>query len=149
MPARIGAYVRPVLLVSAVALFVDLFLDWHDVNVRMPGIAVDAATSAWGGWGALAGVLLIAFLLVELLTTRPLTAAVLAVLAAGFAVVEFFGGPTGVSIAGVVTVGTEELLWPAYAGLVLALVLGVAGLVRLVEAAGTLERPARGHPHAA
>ena len=146
MPERI---VRPVLLVSAVALFVDLFLGWHGVTVRVPGISVDAAASGWSGWGAVAGVLLVVLVLVELLTARPLLAAFLAVLAAGFAVVEALTGSADVSVAGVVRVGTQELLWPAYLGVVLAVVLGAAGVVRLVQSAGALAGPPRGSPHAA
>jgi hypothetical protein len=47
-------------------LFVDLFLAWHRAGVSVSGIVdVHSDSSAWTGWGALAGVLLIVLLFWE------------------------------------------------------------------------------------
>jgi hypothetical protein len=130
--SRIAAAARPVTLVAGSALFVDLFLDWREVSVRTPGVAVDAGASAWSGWGAVAGVLLLTYLVLDLAARRPVAAAAVALLASGFTVVEFFTGEATVD-AGAVSVSTSDALWPAYLGLALAVVLAVGAAARLAE----------------
>jgi hypothetical protein len=139
---RVAEGARAVLVVTAFALFADLFLEWRDVSVRTSGVAVDAGTSAWSGWGALAGVLLIAFLVLELARRRPVTAGVLALLASAFTIVEFFTGEADVDVTGVVSVSTDERLWPAYLGVALAVVLASGAAIRLAAhiQAPTVER---------
>ena len=129
--SRITGSAREVVVVTAFALFADLFLDWRDVSVQTPGVAVDAGASAWSGWGALAGVLLIAFLVLEFARRRPVSADALALLASAFTIVEFFTGEANVAVNGVVSVSTSERLWPAYVGFALAVVLAFGAAVRL------------------
>jgi hypothetical protein len=119
------------MVVTAIALFADLFLHWRDASVRTPEVAIDAGASAWSGWGAVAGVLLIAYLVLELATRRPLATTVVALLASAFTVVEFFTGEAYVDV-GAVSVSKGSELWPAYLGLVLAFVIAAGAVVRLV-----------------
>ena len=136
----LAASARTVAVVSALALFVVLFLDWREVSVRAPGVDVDAASSAWGGWGAVAGILLVAFL-VSVLRGHVVPALVTGLVAAGLTVVEFFTGSVETDVTGVVSVDTSEELWPAYVGLGLAIVLGAACAVGLAAASGKLAPP--------
>lgn len=132
---------RPTAIASALALFVVLFLDWREVSVQTPAVSVDAGTSAWAGWGAVAGVLLVAYLVAELrFATSPLVP-VAALLAAGFTVVEFFTGSASTSVAGVVAVDVGAELWPAYVGLALAIMLAAATAVRWLAATRRLAPP--------
>jgi hypothetical protein len=136
----LAASARAVAVVSALALFVVLFLDWREVSVHAPGVAVDAASSAWAGWGAVAGILLVAFL-VSVLRGHVVGAFVTGLVAAGLTVVEFFTGSVETDVAGVVSVDTSTELWPAYVGLGLAIVLGAACAVGLAAASGKLSTP--------
>src|SRR5512133_3354182 len=88
-------------------LFVDLFLGWHRAGVSVSGIVdVHSDSSAWAGWGSLAGVLLIVLLFWEGLRLRgaviaqDISGSVVALtLALGvglFTAIEFFGGTAGV-----------------------------------------------------
>jgi hypothetical protein len=131
-------------------LFVDLFLSWHHVSVSVAGnlVDVESDSSAWAGWGAVAGVLVIVLIAWEAWrlagaaiaerASATLVAFVLAVLTAAFTTIEFAAGSVDVNSGGVVLVGVHGREWPAFAGLVLAILLVVA-------AAAQLERPAESH----
>lgn len=135
---KLLAVARPLVLLSAFALFVDLFLDWRKVSVTTPAVTVASGESGLAGWGIVAGVLLLALVVWELRlrargseTLRDAAISTgLALGAAGFAVISFFTGSASVDVSGVVGVSTEELQWAAYLGLVLAGVLAVAALAR-------------------
>jgi hypothetical protein len=130
------------LALIATLLFVDLFLDWHRASVSVTGVVdIDAGVSAWSGWGAIAGLLLIALLLwewwrvvarraVQRVSTE-LVSLMLALGAAGFTAVEFFTGAAEVQSGTAVMVGVYGRQWPAYVGLVLAVLLALAAVVRL------------------
>ena len=88
-------------------LFVDLFLGWHRAGVSVSGIVdVHSDSSAWAGWGALAGVLLIVLLFWEGLRLRGAVIAqemsgvvvslTLALGVAAFTAIEFFAGTADV-----------------------------------------------------
>ena len=88
-------------------LFVDLFLGWHRAGVSVSGVVdVHSDSSAWAGWGALAGVLLIVLLFLEGLRLRGAVIAqemsgvivslTLALGVAAFTAIEFFAGTAGV-----------------------------------------------------
>lgn len=139
--SSLASNARPIAIVSALALFVVLFLDWREVSVTTPAVSVDAGTSAWAGWGAVAGVLLVAYLVAELRFGPSQVVPVLALLAAGFTVVEFFTGTASTDVAGVVSVDTGAELWPAYVGVALAIVLAAASAVRLFGATRRLAPP--------
>jgi hypothetical protein len=121
-------------------LFVDLFLPWHRALVSVAGaITVDADSSAWSGWGAVAGVLLAMLLAWEGLrlfggtAVRP-GAAWLALGAAAFTTIEFFAGTVTSVVGPGVLVEVHGRQWPAYVGLVLAGLLVAAAVL-------VLERP--------
>ncbi len=127
-------HARPLVLGTALLLLVDLFFHWHAAPVHTRYVDTAGATSALAGWGAVVFVLLAAFLLVELITGRRgrAVAAALAISAACLTVVQFFAGSAGVTkIEGVGVVSSEQTLWPAYAGLALALLLVLAAVNRL------------------
>jgi hypothetical protein len=123
-------------------LFVDLFLGWHRAGVSVSGIVdVHSDSSAWAGWGALAGVLLIVLLFWEGLRLRGAVIAqemsgvvvslILALVVAAFTAIEFVAGTADVQAGSLVTVGVHGRQWPAYVGLVLAVFLVLATMVRL------------------
>jgi hypothetical protein len=138
---------------GAFLLLADLFLDWSTATVQLAGaIEVETGTSAWGGWGALAGLLLIAFLVLEIsmfvgwmvASPRLLSAAsIIAIAAAAFTYVEFFTGTTSVT-AGAVSISVDERLWPAWLGLVLAAIVAAAAVTRLALQARETAAPPSG-----
>jgi hypothetical protein len=130
IPFRLAEGTRDLLVLTALLLLVDLSLEWRELSVRGAGVAVDAGASAWGGWGGLAGVLLVAYVVLDVAAGRPVEAAAAALAASGFVVLEFFTGAAEVDVAGVVSVSRDEL-WPAYAGLGLAVALAVGAGVQL------------------
>jgi hypothetical protein len=122
-------------------LFVDLFLGWHRAGVSVSGIVdVHSDSSAWAGWGALAGVLLIVLLFWEGLRLRGAVIAqdisgsvvtlTLALSVGLFTAIEFFGGTAGVQSGSLVAVGVHGRQWPAYVGLVLAVFLVLATVLQ-------------------
>jgi hypothetical protein len=129
-PFRLAEGARDLLVLTALLLLVDLSLDWRELSVRAAGVAVDSGASAWGGWGGLAGVLLIVYVVLDVAAGRPAEADAVGLAASVLVVVEFFTGAVEVETAGVVSVGTDEL-WPAYAGVSLAVALAVGAGAQL------------------
>ena len=131
----IQQHARPIVLGTALLLLVDLFFHWREAPVHTRWLDVSGGTSALAGWGAAVVPFLFAFLLVELMTARRgrAVAAGLAIAAASLTFVEFFtGSASGTKIEGVVVAATEQTLWPAYAGLALAVLLVLAAVNRLL-----------------
>ena len=127
-------------------LFVDLFLGWHRASVSVAGaVDIEGDSSAWAGWGAVAGVLLVAVLLWEGLRLRGAAVAqsasaavvsfMLALGVVAFTAIEFFAGTASVQTGSVVTVDVHGRQWPAYAGLALAGLLALAAVAPLVQPA--------------
>jgi uncharacterized membrane protein len=125
----------------AALLLVDLFLPWHRISVSVAGNLVDvhSDSSAWAGWGAVAGALLIILLLWEgarLYGRRALSTLVtfaLSVVAAAAVVIEFVTGSVSVTSGSLVIVGVHGRQWPAYVGLVLATLLVMAAVAQLEQ----------------
>ena len=99
-------------------LLIDLFLPWHEASVSLAGaVVVSASSSAWAGWRALAGVILIAMLIWEGLRIAGVSLAsnigartttfVLALFVALFTTIEFVAGTSSVAAGGVVFVGVH------------------------------------------
>jgi hypothetical protein len=125
----------------AAAFFLLMFFGWHGASVHVAGVVnVQAMTSAWHGWGAVAGLaagglLLWAWMraigaevstrLSDRLVTASLAAAVLV-----FTVVEVFTGTASVHVASTVVVTTTQR-WPAYVGLAVAAALAFVAFVPL------------------
>jgi hypothetical protein len=134
--AKLTAHARPIVVIAALALLVDLFFTWREAPVKTQWLDDSGGASALGGWGAAAAALLVLFLVGQVATTRRarLVSGALAVAAAGVTFAEFFTGSANpVSSIGVVTASTEATLWPAYLGLVLAVVLVVAAVSRVAQ----------------
>jgi uncharacterized membrane protein len=137
-------------LVIGALLFVDFFLGWHRASVSVVGIVhVHGDSSAWAGWGAVAGICLIVLLLWEGLrlagavvaqeTTGAVVCFGLALGTVAFTAIEFFTGSASVQSTSSVVVDVHGRQWPAYAGIVLALLLLAAAVMQL-------GRPAERHP---
>jgi hypothetical protein len=134
--AKLTAHARPIVAIAALALLVDLFLSWREAPVKTQWLDSAGGASALSGWGALAGALLVLCLLAQFATSRRarVISASLAAVAAVATFVEFFTGSANpASSIGVVTASTEVILWPAYVGLVLAVVLVAAAVSRVVQ----------------
>jgi hypothetical protein len=108
-------------------LFIFLFFDWQQVCVNFAGNSACGGQSGWHGWGVLVGILTIALIAWEAMQIfavkldLPFKAALLtAGLAAGvllFTVIKFL-------------VDNEARHWPAWIGLILAIVIAIGGYLR-------------------
>jgi hypothetical protein len=125
--------------VSALLLFISLFLPWQDFDVG--GLADEFGVDAtWSGWHGFAGVvlglltiILIAWVIVRLASVNiplpvstAMTAALLGTLILIFAVIKVLS-----------ILGDEQTIW-AWIGLVLAILVAV-GAFRTVQEAGGVE----------
>ena len=136
MLAKLTAHARPIVVIAALALLVDLFLTWREAPVKTQWINDTGGASALAGVGAVAGGLVLLFLISQFATSRRarVISAGLAGAAALVTFGEFFTGSANPSSSiGVVTLSTETTLWPAYAGLVLAVVLVAAAVSRVLQ----------------
>jgi len=105
-------------------LFIVLFFDWQRVDLGSFGTH---SANGWHGWGVLVGLLVIALILWEaaqvlgVKVELPIKPALLSAgLAAGvllFTVIKFL-------------VDNEFRHWPAWVGLILAIVIGIGGYLR-------------------
>ena len=108
---------------AGLLLFIFLFFDWQQVSTAFGS----AGRSGWHGWGVLVGILTIALVAWEAMQIfavkleLPFKAALLTVgLAAGvllFTIIKFL-------------VDNEFRHWPAWIGLILAIVIAVGGYLR-------------------
>lgn len=111
------------LLGAGLLLFIFLFFDWQQVCAS----GICGGQTGWHGWGVLVGILVIALVAWEALqvfgqkVTMPIKPALLSAgLAAGvllFTVIKFL-------------VDNEFRHWPAWIGLILAIVIGIGGYLR-------------------
>ena len=119
------------LLGAGLLLFIDLFLSWQKVCVSFANVSSCGSRSGWHGWGTLVGILLILLLAWELIRVMEVAipnvnlpaALVSAALAAGvliFTIIKFLADNTARH-------------WPAWLGLLLALIVGAGGFLRWQE----------------
>ena len=111
-------------------LFIFLFFDWQQVDTPVGS----AGQSGWHGWGVLVGILTIALVAWEAMQIfavkleLPFKAALLTVgLAAGvllFTIIKFL-------------VDNEFRHWPAWIGLILAILIAIGGYLRYAGDAAT------------
>jgi hypothetical protein len=132
-----------ILLISGVLLFIDLFLAWQKVCF----LSVCGSASGWHGWGILVGILLIVIIVMEVLTlasvpvnvgTTTMRNQVEAGLAGGvllFTIIKFF-------------VDNEFRKWPAWVGLLLAIIVAYGGWMRWQESKVTTPPPTTGGGYA-
>ena len=130
------------LLGAGLLLFIFLFFDWQQVCAG----GICGGRSGWHGWGVLVGILVIALVLweaaqvfgqkVELPVKPALLSAGLAAAVLLFTVIKFL-------------VDNEVRHWPAWIGLILAIIIGVGGFFRWQgDAVKAWERPASSPPAA-
>ena len=154
---RFTPYLRPVLAASALALIVDLFLDWRSVSVMVPMMSMHAGSTGWdSSWGIAAGMVALGLLLSELpqlakgvagaSTARATVVAVLGVLTLGFTIGAFtatevdFNGPMA-------AVQVNGHLWPAYVALGLAVVIAALSFLQLLTTEEEEAPEHTGTPH--
>jgi hypothetical protein len=128
-----------VLFISGLLLLIDSFFNWQQVEIA--GINTSAGVTMWHGIGVLAGLLLIALLLWEGAHVAgalkgielPVSAALITVALAGatalFTIIKFL-------------VANEFRHWPAWVGLILAILVGVGGWLRYSETPSQAQTPA-------
>ena len=154
---RVNPYLRPLLAASALALIVDLFLDWRSVSVTVPFMSVNAGSSGWdSNWGVAAGMVALGLLISELpqlakgvagaSTARATVVAVLGVMTLGFTIGAFtasevdFNGPMA-------AVQVDGHLWPAYVALGLAAVIATLSFLQLLTTEEEETPEHTGTPH--
>ncbi len=121
-----------VLLVGGIILFVDTFLAWQQICVSAPGFHTCGSASGWHGIGVLMGLLVIALVAWEVLQIAgvtkqielPVSAVLISVALAGatalFTIIKFL-------------VANEARHWPAWVGLILAVVIAAGGWLKYQE----------------
>jgi hypothetical protein len=121
-----------VLLVAGLLLFIDLFFSWQKECVDTPLGEVCGSASGWDGWGVLVGLLVIALIAWEGITLAgiaqnlnvPVAATIVSAALAGaillFTILKFL-------------VDNEARSWPAWVGLLLAIVIAVGGWLKYKE----------------
>ncbi len=133
-----------VMVGSALAFLVVLFLDWHRTAVDIAGVThVEASTSGWSGWGLLAGIAAIVLIALNVRRTRrgqePDATFGIADLGLGVVILSatvaaVFSGDADVQVA-VIGVEAGTILWAAWLGLAFSIVTAVsAAIVALPEA---------------
>ena len=116
------------LLWGGALLFIFLFFDWQQVCVNFGGNSACGGQSGWHGWGVLVGILAIALVAWEVvqlvgvsLPDLPVKPAMISAGLAGgillFTVIKFL-------------VDNEARHWPAWIGLILAILIAVGGWLR-------------------
>jgi len=133
-------------LAASLLLIADLFLGWRRTDVDVGGaVEIRATETGWVGWGVLAGVLALVLVGLLLVRLRGRGEHALATLAVGLALplAALLAAVTGDASVDMPGVGAQVdiLLWPAWAGIALAMVAAVAGLSGQI-------RPARVAPTA-
>jgi hypothetical protein len=122
-------------LTAAGLLFGDLFLRWQEVS-SSTGMYEHRIAEGWHGWGAFAGILLMAILLRELLRVQGARIGTFLDVVASFAVLVFViermrdAGETTISLTTVDVAGTR---WPGWIGLALAVTLAASSLVVFLQ----------------
>ena len=126
-----------VLLVGGIVLLVDSFLAWQQVSAG----PFTASVSGWHGIGVLMGLLVIALVVwevlqiagvtkqIELPVSAALISAALAAATALFTIIKFL-------------VANEARHWPAWIGLILAIVIAAGGWLKYKEAPAAAPTPA-------
>jgi hypothetical protein len=127
---------------AGLLLFIFLFFDWQQASLG----GFTAGRSGWHGWGTAAGIFVIILVLFEAaqifaaklpeLPVKPaLISTGLAALVLLFTIIKFFDD-------------NEFRHWPAWVGLILAILIGVGGFLRWSGDAATASAPTASPPAA-
>lgn len=136
-----------ILLAGGILLLIDSFFAWNKECVGAGGFEVCGEKGGWSGVGVIMGLLVIALIawevvllldvkLPELPLKAELISAAIAALVVLFAVIRFISEPSSLGRA-----------WPAWAGLILAIIIAIGAFLRFQEGGG--EMPKRNVPPAA
>ena len=123
---------RKILLPASLLFLIDSFLNWQQVDLG----PVSAGQSMWHGLGFLIGILLLALIIWELLdafapdTLRGMN------LPGGLIALGLAGAILILTVIRVLTIDFRH--WPAWLGLILALVIGYGGWLRFQESGEAL-----------
>lgn len=119
------------LLGAGFLLLIDLFLGWQKVDFPAP--LPDVTVSGWEGIGVLVGLLVIALLVWEGLQLAGMTASWKLPIAANIISAALAGAVAVFAIIEFLT-HNEARSWPAWLGLLLAIVLAVGAWLKYSEA---------------
>jgi hypothetical protein len=132
---------RKVLLAGGLVLFIDLFLDWQQRCGSTPLGSICVSRTGWHGIGILVGLLTLAMIAWEAIGAfnvdlgsavqslpTALVSAALAAAVAVFTIIEFL-------------THNEIRHWPAWLGLILAIVIAVGGWLRFSEGESAATTP--------
>ena len=121
-----------VLLVGGVILFIDTFLAWQQICVGAPGFHVCGKASGWHGIGVLMGLLVIALVAWEGLQIAGVTKQIELPVSAVLISVALAGATALVTVIKFL-VANEARHWPAWIGLILAVVIAAGGWLKYKE----------------
>lgn len=127
---------RKILLPASLLLLIDSFFHWQQACASAGGFKVCGNQSMWHGLGFLIGILLIVLIVWELLdafapdTIRGLN------LPGGLLALGLAGAIAILTVIRVLTLDYRH--WPAWLGLILALVIGYGGWLRFSESGEAL-----------
>ena len=138
-----------ILLIAGFLYFIDLFLAWQKVCINFGGVIGERCGSAngWDGIGILNGILVILILVMEILLLLKVemnvgTPQMRNQVEAGLA-----GGVLLFTILKVI-IDNEAISWPAWLGLILAVVIAYGGWMRWQESSAAAPPPAPGGGYA-
>lgn len=135
---------RVVVIAAGVLLLLTLTLRWWNVERDYPGFSVDGGTPGRAGIGIVAVICTLLLLVSEFVQVNILKSArvVLAFGALAGVIAAALTGSATASYAGKVVAESDALSWPAYASIVLALLLVAATFVeRFVQKPPRLALP--------
>jgi hypothetical protein len=150
--SRVARSARVLVIVAGVALLADLFLDWFRTSISAVVVTLSSGSSGLHGWGIAAALLVIGLVAWEAgapeSVRKPWASLVLATGVLVSTIALFTTGSATIN-AGVVSVSANDTLWPAYVGLVLAVLVAAGAVVEAVDAWRPSfhmpHGPARGH----
>ncbi len=133
-----------ILLIAGVLYFINLFLQWNRVCVTIPLLGTQCAgVSGWHGLGVMNGILVIAIIAMEAVILANVNVDIATPALRSRADAGIAWALLALTIIKVALVDNEFLSWPAWVGIILAVVIAYGGWMRWQEAS-MLEQSAGG-----